>query len=120
MRRCGFPTNQKHLSEPISAQGGYDKYQCCTVKPPIIATSETSIPLLIPVFVEPPCLTYGKSLPKFQTSHSFRFQVIQPILIPENAYPRKICKKIGLKKKNARKRRKEEERKTNNPRLHEG
>ena len=72
---------------------------CYTVKPPIIATSETSIPLLIPVFVEPPCLTYGKSLPKFHTFHSFRFQVIQPILIPANAYLRNICMKIGLKKK---------------------
>ena len=87
-----------------------------TVKPPIIPTPQTSIPLLIPVCVEPPYLTYGKSLSKFHTSYSFLFQGIGQVLIPANAYLRKVSVKIGLKKrkKSAGKRRKEEK-KTNNP-----
>ena len=70
-----------------------------TVKPPIFSTSKTSIPLVVPVLVEPPYLTYGKSLCKFYTSYSFQFQGIRRILIPANTYPRKNGVKIGLKKK---------------------
>ena len=69
------------------------------MKPPIIPTSQTSIPLLIPVFVEPPCLMYWKSLSKFHPSYSFLFQGIGQVLIPANANLRKISVKIGLKKK---------------------
>jgi len=53
------------------------------VKPPIFPTSKTSNPLVIPVFAEPPHLTYGKSLRKFYTSCSFQFQDIPRTLIPE-------------------------------------
>ena len=74
-----------------------------TVNPPIFPTSKTSIPLVVPVLVEPQYLTYGKSLCKFYTSYGFQFQDIRRILIPANTYPRNNNMKIGLKKKVHRK-----------------
>ena len=53
------------------------------MKPPIFPTSKTSNPLVIPVFAEPPHLTYGKSLRRFYTSYSLQFQEIPRTLIPE-------------------------------------
>ena len=71
--RCCLCPIVHRAANPTTIRESYHNTSYSTAKPPIIATLETSIPLLIPVFVEPPCLTYGKSLPKFHTSHSFRF-----------------------------------------------
>jgi len=61
----------------------HSEFNLYTVKPPIFPTSKTSNPLVIPVFAEPPHLTYGKSLQKFYTSYSFQFQDIPWTLIQE-------------------------------------
>ena len=78
------------------------------------------MPLLIPVFVEPPYLTYGKSLSKFHTSYSSLFQGIGWVLIPANAYLRKISVKIGLKKKKCREKTEGKREEDKQPHLHEG
>ena len=114
-QQCSLEQHVQHISSGIQELSLSQMFYS-TVKPPIFPTSKTSIPLLIPVFVEPPYLTYGKSLSKFYTSYSFLFQGIGRVIISANAFPRKNWVKIGQKNKSAEKRRKGEK-ETNTPHL---